>query len=152
MERRGTPTLATNFKRRRGEERERERTKKGRRDTRSNEICISPWARRYEIGIGRERWGTIPRKQVARTEVTCQKIPSSSSPFLLCPPNAQVIDRVVSAKDFSPRSRPWYLRSLLSLVFVFSLSKGTAQLSTRSAYTESRVDNRDKIQWRLSHP
>lgn len=32
------------------------------------------------------------------------------------------------------------------------LSKGTAQLSTRSAYTESRVDNRDKIQWRLSHP
>lgn len=137
-----------------GEEakRERERTKKRRRDTRSNEICISPWARRYEIGIGRERWGTIPRKQVARTEVTCQKIPSSSSPFPLCPPNAQVIDRVVSAKDFSPRSRPWYLRSLLSLVFVFSLSKGTAQLSTRSAYTESRVDNRDKIQWRLSHP
>ena len=70
------------------------------------------------------------------------------------PAVGQVIDRVVSAKDFPPS---WYLlRFLLSLIFVVpapTLSpKGELELSTRSAYTESRVDNRDKIRWRLSHP
>lgn len=80
--------------------------------------------------------GTIPRKQVARSKVTCQKIPDRA-PSLS---KSQVIDRVVSGNDFSV-PRPWYLRFLLFYLSPRpSFLRRIVDLSTRLAYTGSMIE------------
>lgn len=79
--------------------------------------AIRDWYRPGAMGNDSAKAGCQDRSDLSKDSLLLLPF------FPLCPPNAQVIDRVVSAKDFSPRSRPWYLRSLLSLVFVFSLSR-----------------------------
>lgn len=103
-----------------------ERRRRNGRDTRgSNEICISPWASTIRDWYQPGAMGTIPRKQVARAEVTCQKVPFFPLSLFALSSNGQVvIDRVVSPKDFSLPCGFSFPSYLSSAPLSFSLSKG----------------------------